>query len=124
MPTVTIFKQMKGKNMAQIPQKELIESISELSKGELNLLLYYYTLNDGWVFNDKSTMKIIGAKNVRNVADYRRGLILKGYLLIQRGETDIFFIGKGAVSRFKKNIIEKEEEVSPKEPVTISKADK
>ena len=124
MPTVTIFKQMKGKNMAQIPQKELIESISELSKGELNLLLYYYTLSDGWVSNDKSTMKIIGAKNVRNVADYRRGLILKGYLLIQRGETDIFFIGKGAVSKFKKNIIEKEEEVSPKDPVTVHTMDK
>lgn len=87
------------KVMASIPQVELIEAMSELSTGAYKLLMYYYSRNDGWVFVDDNIAKAINS-SARQVKKFRKELTDKGYLLVQKGQVDVYFIGKLAVRRF------------------------
>ena len=117
--TKTIFKQTKGRYMAQIPQNEILDSIKELTPGARNLLLYIYSLNDGWVFVEENVAKAIGT-TVRQLKKYRKELVEKKYLLIQKGETDIYFIGKATVREFL-NPQKKAEEKAISDPLLIRK---
>jgi hypothetical protein len=39
------------------------------------------------------------------VPKYRKELIEKDYLLIQRGQVDVYFVGKHAVAKFKQDVV-------------------
>ena len=94
-----ILKKSKGRYMAQIPQTEIIEAMSELSTGAYKLLMYYYSRNDGWVFVDDNIANAINS-SPRQVKKFRKELIDRGYLLIQKGQVDVYFIGRLAVKQF------------------------
>jgi len=85
--------------MARISQKEIVHSMKELSSSAFKLLMYYYSRNDGWIFKDSEIAKAIDSTE-RMVKKYRKELIDNGYLLIQRGEVDVYFIGKDSVQEF------------------------
>lgn len=40
--------------MSRMPQAEVTKALKELSSGAYRLLTYYYSRNDGWVFEDKN----------------------------------------------------------------------
>ena len=102
--------------MAKIPQAEILSMMTDLSSGAKDLLLYYYSRNDGWRFDDANIAKFINTSE-RQVKKFRRELINKEYLLVQRGEVDVYFIGKLAVEKFKEEIEEINEINSPKKPL-------
>ena len=113
-----VLKKSKGKYMAQIPQKEIVEAMKELSANAYKLLMYYYSRRDGWRFDDENIANAIGT-SARQVKKARRELISQGYLLIQKGEVDVYFIGKKAVKQFKEGIIEDDETDEPQEPIIV-----
>jgi len=85
--------------MVKIPQKEIIEAMTELSNGAYKLLLYYYSRRDGWTFNDKHIAKYTGTSE-RQIKKFRKELIDKKYLSIQFGGVVIYFIGKEVNKKF------------------------
>ena len=101
--------------MAQIPQTEIKSMITDLTPGARNLLLYIYSLNDGWQWRDDA-VAIALSTTVRQLKTYKKELIDKQYLFIQKGHVDIYFVGKIAVKRFKTKEQAEEEikETSPK----------
>ena len=104
--------------MAKIPQTELTTAMTELSIGAYKLLMYYYSKRDGWIFNDDNIAVTIDT-SVRQLKKFRKELIDKKYLLIQKGQVDVYFIGKLAVDKFMHEVQEELEE-EPTEPL-ISK---
>ena len=106
-----ILKKSKGKGMAQIPQREILEAMKELSNGAQKLLWYYYSRNDGWVFSDKNIANAI-LHSERQVKAFRLELIKHKYLLVQRGEVDVYFIGKKSVHEFEHPNLEEEDEAA------------
>ena len=113
-----VLKKSETKFMARIPQRELVEAMSELSSGAYKLLMYYYSRNDGWIFNDTNIGKSIGT-STRQVKKFRKELTDNDYLLIQRGQVDVYFIGSLAVEKFR-NSIQTEEEQEAMEPLVAS----
>ena len=97
--TKAILKKGETKYMARIPQKELTEAMKELSNGAYKLLMYYYSRRDGWKFVDNNIATTIGTSE-RQLRKFRKELITKQYLLIQRGQVDVYFIGRLAVNQF------------------------
>ena len=97
--TKAILKKGETKYMARIPQKELTEAMKELSNGAYKLLMYYYSQRDGWKFVDNKIATTIGTSE-RQLRKFRKELITKQYLLIQRGQVDVYFIGRLAVNQF------------------------
>lgn len=97
--TKAVLTKSKGKYMAQIPQAEISKGLQELSQGAFRLLTYYYSRRDGWVFKDENIAKTLNT-SARMVKKYRKELIDKKYLLIQKGEVDVYFIGQKAVEKF------------------------
>ena len=115
MLTKAILKKSKGKYMASIPQAEITKALTELSQGAFRLLTYYYSRNDGWVFDDDNIARTLDT-SVRMVKKYRKELIDENYLLIQRGEVDVYFIGQLAVKQFEDNISDPDDTLAT-EPV-------
>lgn len=102
MANKCVIKKKETKYMARIPQAEISLAMQELSATAFKLLMYYYSKNDGWVFIDKNIAKAIGSSE-RMVKEYRKELIKHKYLLIQKGQVDVYFVGKGAVEQFEQN---------------------
>ena len=48
----TLLKHSKGQFMTSIPQDEALTAIKDLTPKAYQLLIYYYSKNDGWNFND------------------------------------------------------------------------
>lgn len=94
-----ILKKSETKYMARIPQAEITKALSDLSSGAYRLLTYYYSRNDGWEFSDTNIAKTLGSSE-RQIKRYRKELIDKNYLLIQKGQVDVYFIGQLAVNKF------------------------
>ena len=103
MANKAILKKSTGGYMAKIPQKEIKESMTELSIGAYKLLMYYYGTSDGWRFHEGKIADTIGTSE-RQLKKFRKELIEKEYLMIQRGQTDVYFIGKQAVEQFKEEL--------------------
>ena len=97
--TKAVLTKSKGKYMAQIPQAEITKALKQLSQGAFRLLTYYYSRRDGWVFNDSNIADTLST-SVRMVKKYRKELLDSKYLLIQKGEVDVYFIGQKAVEKF------------------------
>lgn len=108
--------------MSRIPQAEITKALKELSSGAYRLLTYYYSRNDGWIFNDKNIADTLGSSE-RQVKRYRKELIDEGYLLIHKGQTDVYFIGQGAVKKFLGNDDYDPNDEEPKDPL-ITKGQK
>ena len=113
--TKSVLKKSETKYMAKIPQTEIVEAMKDLSNGAYKLLMYYYSRRDGWRFIDTNIATTIDSSE-RQVKKFRKELIDKQYLLVQKGQVDVYFIGKLAVDKFK-NELYTEEEVLPTEPV-------
>jgi len=118
--TKAVITKSKGKYMAQIPQAEITKGLQELSQGAFRLLTYYYSRRDGWIFDDNNIAKALGT-SVRMVKKYRKELINNKYLLIQRGEVDVYFIGQIAVNRFLNPNLEDLQDDDVKEPLLARK---
>jgi len=103
MTTKSVIKKSETRFMTKIPQQEIVEAMTELSATAYKLLMYYYSRNDGWKFTDEHIAKTIDS-SVRMVPKYRKELIEKGYLLIQRGQVDVYFVGKHAVFKFQRDV--------------------
>lgn len=116
MANKSITKKKESKYMARIPQAEITTSMKELSAGAFKLLMYHYSRNDGWIFKDENIAKAIDSTE-RMVKQYRKELIEKGYLLIQKGQVDVYFVGKGAVDQFHKEIGEDSYDELPTDPI-------
>jgi len=101
--------------MARIPQKELKDAMGELSANAYKLLMYYYSCRDGWIFIDKNIAKTINTSE-RQVKKFRKELVDKKYLLLLKGTVDVYFIGKLAVEKFEKGLVDIEED-TPTEPL-------
>lgn len=99
MEVKSILKKSKGKFMTSMPQAEVTAALQELSQGAYRLLTYYYSRNDGWKFNDDNMAKVLSTSR-RMVKKYRKELIDTKYLLIQKGQVNVYFIGRLAVSQF------------------------
>ena len=110
-----IFKKIKRGHMASIPQKEIIKTMVELSTGGFKLLMYYYSRSDGFRFSDDKIARAIGSSE-RQVKKFRKELTEKKYLLIQKGEVDVYFVGEYAVEEFlhPKKTNEEVEKTDPK----------
>ena len=121
----SILKKSETKFMTRIPQAEIADMIKDLSHGAKDLLMYYYSRNDGWRFIDKNIAAYIGTSE-RQLKKFRKELIDKEYLFIQKGEVDVYFIGKLAVSTFKgyDGLTEFHEEPQEPVPPLISKGKK
>ncbi len=113
--TKSVLKKSETKYMAKIPQTEIVEAMKDLSNGAYKLLMYYYSRRDGWRFIDTNIATTIDSSE-RQVKKFRKELIDKQYLLVQKGQVDVYFIGKLAVDKFK-NELYTEEETLPTEPV-------
>ena len=113
--TKSVLKKSETKYMAKIPQAEIVEAMKDLSNGAYKLLMYYYSRRDGWRFIDANIADAIDSSE-RQVKKFRKELIDKQYLLVQRGQVDVYFIGKLAVDKFK-NELYTDEETQPMEPV-------
>lgn len=123
MSVKAVIKKSKGKYMAQIPQAEITKALKELSQGAFRLLAYYYSRNDGWKFSDENIANTLDT-SVRMVKKYRKELMDNEYLLVQKGEVDVYFVGQLAVRQFINGITsEEEEDELPTEPI-ISKLTK
>ncbi len=110
-----ILKANEDMTFIEIPQTEIVEAMKDLSNGAYKLLMYYYSRRDGWRFIDANIAIAIDSSE-RQVKKFRKELIDKQYLLVQKGQVDVYFIGKLAVDKFK-NELYTEEEVLPTEPV-------
>ena len=119
---VGILKKYVDMLNVEIPQAEILAMMSDLTSGAKDLLLYYYSRNDGWRFDDENIAKFIKSSE-RQVKKFRRELIAKQYLLIQKGEVDVYFIGRLAVEKFKKEISEVPDDEDPTDPL-ITKGSK
>jgi hypothetical protein len=108
-------------NDIKVPQSELVSAMQELSATAFKLLMYYYSRNDGWEFSDEHIAKTIDS-SVRMVPKYRKELIDSKYLLIQKGQVDVYFVGKAAVEKFFAEI-QAENEEEPTAPI-LAKAKK
>ena len=116
----SVLKKSETRYMARIPQKELTDAMTDLSAGAYKLLMYYYSRNDGWIFDENNIAKTIDT-STRQVKKFRKELIDKEYLLIQRGQVDVYFIGTLAVQKFKYSLETDEPQEEPTAPL-VTKA--
>ena len=115
-----IMKKKEAKYMARIPQAEIAISMKELSATAFKLLMYYYSRRDGWRYVDKFIAEAIDSSE-RMVKVYRKELIAKKYLLIQKGEVDVYFVGTGAVAQFYEDINDDTVDELPTDPLIAKK---
>jgi len=87
--------------MTKIPQDEAITAIKDLTPKAYQLLIYYYSKNDGWNFEDKEIADTLDTTE-RMIKKYRKELIDKEYLWIMKGELSVYFVGRKAVYDFSK----------------------
>lgn len=116
MANKAILKKTETKFMARIPQAEITKTFTDLTSGARDLLMYYYSRNDGWVFEDGNIAKTLGTSE-RQLKRYRKELLDKEYLLIHKGETDVYFIGQGAVKKFKESYNQESYDEEPADPL-------
>lgn len=112
----SILKKSKGYYNMTMPQKEAIEAMRKLSDGAYKLLVYYYSRNDGWRFSDEKISEAIGT-SARQVKKFRKELVDNNYLLIQKGEVDVYFIGEIAVTQFKNDVYVDLDDNIAKDPI-------
>ena len=84
----------------KIPTYEALDAMKDLSAGAFKLLIYYYSRSTGWSFDD------LDIANTLDVAPdtlrkLKKELIDKEYLLINKGTTNVYFVGKRAVKEWK-----------------------
>jgi helix-turn-helix protein len=99
MAKTTIIEKSRGKFMASIPTDEMIYAMKDLSPKAYQLLMYYYTKGNGWVFNDAEMADTLGIGE-RMLNEYRRELVSKKYLLIIKGKVTLYFVGRSSVMDF------------------------
>ena len=96
----SFFKRSKGRYMTHIPSDEIVLAITDLSKGAYQLLMYYYSREDGWVFYDNSTMTDLSISK-RVFQAHKKELKDKNYLIILKAEADTYIVGKQAVKKYR-----------------------
>ena len=92
----SIIMHSKGSYKCQAPADEIRYAMKELSANAYKLLMFYYSVNTGWNFDDEQIAHTLGV-STKTMKTVRKELIDKKYLLIIRGSIDNYFIGKRAV---------------------------
>ena len=95
----TIIMHSKKPHVCNIPSDEALDAMTELSSGAFKLLVYYYSKFTGWNFDDREIASTLGVSE-RRLKQIRKELVASKYLLIQKGNVDIYFIGRTAVSEW------------------------
>jgi len=96
----TLLEKSRRTYMSSIPADELLSAMKDLTPKAYQLLMYHYSKNSGWNFNDLEIAESLGISE-RMVKQYRRELIEKDYLMIIKGKVDLYFIGRQSVLDFK-----------------------
>jgi len=84
----------------KIPTYEALDAMGDLSAGAFKLLIYYYSKSTGWTFDDKDIANTLRV-TTDTLRKLRAELLKKEYLLINKGVTDVYFVGKRAVREWK-----------------------
>jgi len=105
--TIVMFS--KSAHRCQIPTDEAITAMKDLSSNAYKLLIYYYSRNSGWMFEDEEIADSIGF-SVKTLKILKKELVEKNYLLIEKGGAiDNYFVGRKVVNEWKNPDIELEE---------------
>lgn len=96
----TLIEHSRRQYMTSIPQEELLTSMKDLTPKAYQLLMYYYSKQSGWEFDDSEMSSVLGISE-RMVKEYRNELIHKEYLYIVKGTITNIFVGRKSVSEFK-----------------------
>jgi len=89
-----------GKYRMAIGVPEVLQAMEELTTNAFKLLIYFYTKDTGWTYNEEHVATSIGV-NVRSVRRLKKELIDKEYLLIFEGERDVYVLGLEQVNKQK-----------------------
>ena len=98
----TIMKKVFRNYKVHIPSEEVEIAIKELTPKAYQLLIYYYSKNDGYIFNNGTIAELLNI-STRQLSTYHKELKEKKYLHIQKGDVTVYFIGKEAVSNYDNN---------------------
>jgi len=98
----TIMKKIYKQHKIQLPSEEIEMAMKELSPKAFQLLTYYYSKSDGYVFYNQVIAELLNI-STRQLSTYHKELKDKRYLHIQKGDVTIYFIGKSAVEDFHNN---------------------
>ena len=92
----------KIQHRANIDNREIRESIGDLSGSALKLFMYFKQLSDGWVYNPDEVSSTLGL-SLLTVQRAKKELIEKEYLFIDHEKRrDDYYIGIRPVQKFKK----------------------
>ena len=97
----TLLEHSRSKYMTSIPQDEALLAIKDLTPKAYQLLIYYYSKQSGWNFDEKEMAETVDIPNTRALKKYRKELIDKEYLFITGSNPTVYFIGRKAVWEFK-----------------------
>ena len=86
-------------HMTEIPNSDLTDGYRELSSNAFKVLTYFYSKGDGWVFDNKFIAHALDLKT-RTISDLIRELEIKGYLLQQKGNINVYIVGKLRVHEY------------------------
>lgn len=97
-----VINHSKERRMLSMPSNEATKAMSELSSGAFKLLVYYYSKQNGWKFDDNEIAKTLNI-TVKRFKEIRKELVDKDYLLIGKGRGDYtnYFVGKSQVAKRK-----------------------
>ncbi len=93
------MKKIYGKYYVKIPQEDIEQAMIDLSPKAFQLLTYYFSKNDGFIFSNDIMADLMSISK-RQLSTYHRELKQKGYLAIQKGDVTVYFIGKTAVREY------------------------
>ena len=97
----TLIRHSTANYTTRVPQDEALIAMKDLTPKAYQLLIYYYSKQDGWNFDDDEIGAVLDTTE-RQVKVYRRELVSKEYLWYQKGGgLTIFFVGRRAVHDFK-----------------------
>lgn len=86
----------KAQHTCKISTDEAIYAMKDLTDNAFKLLIYYYSRSSGWAFSDDEISSTIGVTK-RTVSNLRKELVDKGYLHIEKGNINNYFVGRKAV---------------------------
>ena len=87
--------------MVSISQKDILNGIKDLTPKAFQLLMYFFTKRNGWIFLDDEISNALNI-SIRQLRTYRAELIANEYLLIINHKDMVtYFVGKYAVLNWK-----------------------
>ncbi len=88
--------------MTNIHTYDLDLAFEELKGNAFKIFIYFYSKNDGWVFDNEVIARLMDLKE-RTVRELIKELETKGYIYQQRGkpgEISVYLVGKKPVEEY------------------------